>query len=71
MINVETKRTLESLTVGDVIDNLIYKSQTDNYYVLSSQELGVFALLDKKLTKVVPNNENLTSVRIEKVMTHK
>lgn len=71
MINVETKRTLESLTVGDVIDNLIYKSQTDNYYVLRSQELGVFALLDKKLTKVTPNNENQTTVRIVKVMTHK
>ena len=71
MINVETKRTLESLTVGDVIDNLIYKSQTDNYYVLRSQELGVFALLDKKLTKVAPNNENQTTVRIVKVMTHK
>ena len=71
MINVETKRTLESLTVGDVIDNLIYKSQTDNYYVLRSQELGVVALLDKKLTKVTPNNENQTTVRIVKVMTHK
>ena len=71
MINVETKRTLESLTVGDVIDNLIYKSQTDNYYVLRSQELGVFALLDKKLTKVTPNNENQTTVRIVKVMTNK
>ena len=71
MINVETKRTLESLTVGDVIDNLIYKSQTDNYYVLRSQELGVFALLDKKLTKVAPNNENQTTVRIVKVMTNK
>lgn len=71
MINVETKRTLESLTVGDVIDNLIYKSQTDNYYVLRSQELGVFVLLDKKLTKVVPNNENQSSVRIVKVMIHK
>ena len=71
MINVETKRKLESLTVGDVIDNLIYKSQTDNYYVLRSQELGVFALLDKKLTKVAPNNENQTTVRIVKVMTNK
>lgn len=71
MMDVETKRTLESLTIGDVIDNLMYKSQTDNYYVLRSPKLGVYALLDKKLTKVVPNSDNQTCVRIVKVMIHK
>ena len=71
MINAGIKRTLESLTVGDVLDNLIYRSQTDNYYILYSKELGIYTLLDKKLTTVAPNNDNQTSARIAKVMTHK
>ena len=66
----EVKRTLESLTRGDNLTNLVYKSQTDNYFVLRSPELGVFALLDKKLTKVTPNNDNKTNAKIMKVMTH-
>lgn len=67
---IEKKRILDSLTVGDTIERLVFIKQTDNYYILHSPLLGVFALLVKDLTKTIPNSDTKTSAKIAKILIH-
>ena len=67
---IEKKRLLYSLTVGDSIERLELIKQTDNYYILHNNSLGVFALLAKDLTKTIPDPETKISAKIAKVLIH-
>ena len=67
---IEKKRLLDSLTVGDSIERLELIKQTDNYYILHNNSLGVFALLAKDLTKTIPDPETKISAKIAKVLIH-
>ena len=64
------KRLLDSLTGGDSIESLELIKQTDNYYILHNNSLGVFALLAKDLTKTIPDPETKISAKIAKVLIH-
>ena len=68
---IEKARILDSLTVGDTIERLVLIKQTDNYYILHSPLLGVFALLVKDLTKTIPNPDTKTSAKIAKILIHR
>lgn len=68
---IEKARILDSLTVGDTIERLVLIKQTDNYYILHSPLLGVYALLVKDLTKTIPNPDTKTSAKIAKILIHR
>lgn len=66
----KNKRLLDSLTIGDTIDGLILKKQTDNYYILHNNSLGIYVLLVKELTKNIPSSETKITAKIAKIMAH-
>lgn len=66
-----TKQLVESLSTGDYLYDLTYKTQTDNYYIMRSSKLSFYALLDKNLTDVTPNGDCKITAKIVKVMRNK
>ena len=62
---------LADLAVGDMLFNLSYLKDTDYYHVLYNNQIGVYALLDKKLTDTLPNKSIKSQGKIVKILTRK
>lgn len=69
--SIETRKMLESLSKGDSVNDLVYKTQTDNYYILCSLKFGVYALLDKHLARETVTGVSKVSAKIAKVIYNK
>ena len=67
----ENKRIANSLSVGDIINELILIRELDSYYVTRNQKLGIYALLDKRLAAVVPAVDTKIEGRIARCLSHK
>lgn len=64
----ENERILKTLSRGKMFSGLIFFKETDRYYVLRSEQLKVYAFLDKTLTKYVPSEGVKIQAQIIKVI---
>ena len=65
------QQQVDDLAVGDPLNNLSYLKDSDNYHILYHNQLGVYALLDKRLTFNIPNKETQAKGKIVKILTWK